>query len=157
MNQAAVGITVPTGVASVAAAPVRTLPIGMSPSLLGPYPGMAPPLLPHPHQQQPLLELPTQFKKSSGPAITVFVGSITDRASDMLIRQILTVSWYKKPYFRAIDSFIIPRNVELSTTGSVFKEPTVSFKLLDSVILVILNPLWGLFVFCMNLKLQTRN
>lgn len=127
----------PTGVASRAAPPVRNLPMGMSPSLLGPYPGMAPPLLPQP-PQQPLLEIPSQFKKSSGPAITVFVGSITDRASDMLIRQILTVSHGQYMDFKTLITTFF-RNVVLSIIGNASKELMVSSKLLDFAILVILN------------------
>lgn len=75
-----IGITVPTGVASVSAAPVRKI----TPDY-GFYPPGILPAPPLPTQtSEPVRSVP------SGPSITVFVGSITDRASDMLIRQILS-------------------------------------------------------------------
>lgn len=68
-----VGITVPTGVASITAAPVRKV-----------------------HQPQPLNPGPTNGqteavpKKPLGPPVTVFVGKISEKAPDSLLRQMLT-------------------------------------------------------------------
>jgi len=87
-------VTVPTGVTSISAPPVRNI-LPEAPSLLGAYPGMPHPGLhgfpsmPFQHQQQLLAnKKPLQ---STGPVITVFVGNITERAPDMLIRQLLSV------------------------------------------------------------------
>lgn len=78
-----VGITVPTGVTSVSAAPVRKI----TTSEYGFYPGLLPPPVVSQASSVPLEAIRTV---PSGPSITVFVGSITDRASDVLIRQILS-------------------------------------------------------------------
>lgn len=80
-----VGITVPTGVTSVSAAPVRKI----TNSDYGFYPGLLPP--PAMSQSQ-VMSMPPEPVRTipSGPSITVFVGSITDRASDMLVRQMLS-------------------------------------------------------------------
>lgn len=109
------GVTVPTGVASISAPPVRNLPESQ-PSLLGAYPGLphtqparvciaghrkAPmtlrdsdPLQPsfQEFQMQQQLLQPKKLPQPTGPMITVFVGNITERAPDMLVRQLLSVS-----------------------------------------------------------------
>ena len=82
-----VGITVPTGVTSVSAAPVRKIPTDYPF-----YPGMMPAAAAAPSSVPPApaaVESPVR-PVSSGPSITVFVGSITDRASDILVRQMLS-------------------------------------------------------------------
>ena len=92
----AVGITVPTGVTSVSAAPVRKITADF-----GYYPGLLPPPPPPPlnaQSQAPVVTLappPPASQEAvrsapSGPSITVFVGSISDRASDILVRQMLS-------------------------------------------------------------------
>lgn len=80
-----VGITVPTGVASVSAAPVRKV----TTADYGFYPGLLPPPA---MSQMSLISAPPEPMRTvpAGPSITVFVGSITDRASDILVRQILS-------------------------------------------------------------------
>jgi len=81
------GITVPPGVASISAAPVRNI------KTTEPFQGLPPP------PSQPLLQTPTPGavaqqelpkRVPSGPSVTVFVGSITDRVSDILIKLILS-------------------------------------------------------------------
>ncbi|KAI1295331.1 RNA-binding protein 25 [Halotydeus destructor] len=85
-HQLAMGVTVPTGVASISAPPVRNLL--PTPSLLG-FPGMPPTGMPFQMHQPPLIPPPV-VQQPSGPVITVFVGSITEKAPDMLIRQLLS-------------------------------------------------------------------
>lgn len=78
---APVGITVPTGVASVSAAPVRKVqqpPAGFNP-------GLPPPSLPSKE---------SSVKKPLGPSVTVFVGKISDKAPDSLVRQFLSKCGY---------------------------------------------------------------
>lgn len=104
------GVTVPAGVGTVTAPPVRNQNAGVIAA--PPMMSVGNPLL---FQQQPppvmnsfgwpgepsSLGVPSQVAQKPPPAAdpnkkvsmtTVFVGNITDRASDMLIRQLLTVS-----------------------------------------------------------------
>ncbi|RWS08610.1 RNA-binding protein 25-like protein [Dinothrombium tinctorium] len=81
--QASMGITVPTGVTTISAPPVRKLTVD-STSMLGTNSALQQNLTNDAQNQQ------NKKKSPSGPTITVFVGNITERASDMLIRQLLS-------------------------------------------------------------------
>jgi len=84
-NQAAMGITVPTGVASISAPPVRKITPNVIPNQNKP-----PYQMPHAtvNKSQPTFK--SQIKpKYTGPIITVFVGNINEKVSDIVIRQIL--------------------------------------------------------------------
>jgi len=90
------GVTVPSGVTTISAPPVRNITLSSSqssqsgPSLLGVYPGASPMFQQMAAATQ---DNNSQFRKpkpAPGTTITVFVGNITDRASDMLIRQLLS-------------------------------------------------------------------
>ena len=83
-------ITVPAGSVTAAAPPVRTL---LTEFASGFRPNINPPPL-QPPQQQQTFEGKAEIKKPSGPSITVFVGSISERASDTLIRLLLTKCGY---------------------------------------------------------------
>lgn len=90
------GITVPTGVTSISAPPVRKI-----------IPNIIPPPNPKPHHVpavQPYHIANVNANKTSftnqkpksnynGPIITVFVGNINEKISDIVIRQILDVSF----------------------------------------------------------------
>lgn len=88
------GVTVPSGVTTISAPPIRKIttnseqqisqqmPQGQ-PSLLGAYPGNVGTHFTGQQDQK-------MKKAPPGSTITVFVGNITDRASDMLIRQLLS-------------------------------------------------------------------
>lgn len=82
-------ITVPAGSVTAAAPPVRNFTEFTS--------GFRPNINPVPHQppqQQQPTEIQNEAKKPSGPSITVFVGSISERASDTLVRLLLTKCGY---------------------------------------------------------------
>jgi RNA-binding protein 25 len=91
------GVTVPSGVTTISAPPVRKIqpeaPQPPPPSLLGVYPGANP--VSNIFQQMAAASQDPQHnyrkpRPPPGSTITVFVGNITDRASDMLIRQLLS-------------------------------------------------------------------
>jgi RNA-binding protein 25 len=68
-----VGITVPTGVASVSAAPVRKV--------------REPPIIPAPQTNG---QSDSSLRKPLGPPVTVFVGKISEKVPDSLLRQMLS-------------------------------------------------------------------
>lgn len=87
-------ITVPAGSVTAAAPPVRNFTeftSGFRPNV-NPVPPPHQP--PQQQQQQQTPEIQNEKKKPSGPSITVFVGSISDRASDTLVRLLLTKCGY---------------------------------------------------------------
>ena len=107
------GVTVPSGVTTISAPPVRKVttnqPPPGPPPLLGMYPGAQP--------MFPGLQDPTQQRRPKPPpgsTITVFVGNITERASDMLIRQLLSVinNFQCKSYDFLISFNTFNRNVD---------------------------------------------
>jgi len=91
-----------SSVATIAVPPIA--PHVVPPSLLGTYPGYGPPprhpFHPPPFPGQGHMNYRPRKPHVGGPTVTVFVGNITERASDMLIRQLLskcgTVSNWKR-------------------------------------------------------------